>query len=285
MRDNAFGEFLPAAGHGYAQIPQVVSSLLKGEGDGPLIAVAANTEKGLETRVVDVRAEAPDAFAPRNVVKRRITDQASFIQELARRPLVDGISTVWANQKVGTVTAVYNDLGQAGEPYTARDDRLELVFIRNIDWTTLLTTVDGALHSQNDFGDLIENAGHLITSHPAAELMEIVDSIRASSSGAFESRINRANGSQTLGYSEEVSASAGRNGQLEVPRTITFEASPFEDYPAIEVRAQLRLRVTGGKLGLGLFPEPYEHRVRASWLDVTGDLSEAIAAPIYAANF
>lgn len=212
--------------------------------DGPLRIIAANGENGLETRVVDVRAEAPAAFAPRTVNDRVVTDTASFLAEITRRPLLDAVSTVWGNRQKGEITAVYDELDRnARGDYTRRGDRLILRFVPDPDWATLTGTADGKFHDQDTFGDMIEAAGHLITSHPAAELMEIVDSVRTSSKGSFESRIRRDTGTQYLTYSEEVSAKAGSSTKpLEVPREITLSARPFEDYPLVEVKCWLRLR-------------------------------------------
>ncbi|CQA11460.1 Uncharacterised protein [Mycobacteroides abscessus] len=39
-----------------------------------------------------------------------------------------------------------------------------------------------------------------------------------------------------------------------------------------------------GQLFLGLFPKPYEHLVRDAWTQKTGELSEALGVPVYAAN-
>lgn len=254
--------------------------------DGPLYLVTANGQNGLQSQIVDVRGKSPDAFPPRSVADRFVTDTASLLAEVARRPLTPGRSTVWGNRKEGKVTVVYNDLDpNVGEEYTRRDDRLILRFVADPDWKTLLASADGKYHSQDEFGDLIEAAGHLITSHPAAELIEIVDSIRASSKGSFESKIRRDTGAQHLTYSEEVSTKAGSSARpLEVPREITLSARPFEDYPQVEVRCWLRLRINQGQLGMGLFPQPFEHKVRDAWAHVTGELSEGLGVPVYAAN-
>lgn len=257
------------------------------ESDSVLYLAAANTADGeLRTRVVDVRAEAPSAFAPRTVNDRVVTDTASFLAETIRRPLITNQSTVWGNRSQGEVTVVYDELvAAADDDYTRRADRLILRFVPDPDWATLRKAADGQFHSQDEFGDLIEAAGHLITSHPAAELMEIVDSVRASSKGAFESKIRRDTGAQHLVYSEEVSTKAGSSSRpLEVPREITLSARPFEDYPEVEVTCWLRLRISQGQLFLGLFPQPYEHRVRDAWTHVTSQLAEALNVPVYAAN-
>lgn len=254
--------------------------------NGPVYLVTANGRNGLETRVIDVRDDAPKAFPPRITATRVVTDTASFLAEVARRPLIEGRSTVWGNRKYGAVTAIYDELyADANAEYTRRDDALVLQFVPDPDWATLLKAADGNFHTQVEFGDLIETAGHLITSHPAAEIVEIVDSIRASSSGAFESRIQRDTGTQSLTYTQEVKTSAGSvTKPLEVPREITLAARPFEDYPLIEVKCWLRLEVNGGGLYLALVPQPYEHLVRDAWTQVTSELAEDLGVPVYASN-
>lgn len=253
--------------------------------DGPVRVIVANGENGLEVQVADIKGAIPAAFPPRTAATRVVTDTASFTAEVTRRPLLEGKSTVWGNRQKGEVTAIYDELdANATSDYTRRADSLILRFVPDPDWATLHNAADGAYHDQDEFGDLIESTGHLITSHPAAELMEIVDSVRASKSGSFESRIRRDTGSQHLSYSEDVTAKAGTAGTLEVPRTITLKARPFEDYPEVEVTCWLRLRISQGKLYLGLFPKPYQHLVRDAWTKVTDDLAEAIKVPVYASN-
>lgn len=272
------------------EIPQHTIELVdEPSADGPVYLAAANTsDVGLRTEVVDVRDEAPWAFPPRTVSDRVVTDTASFLAEITRRGLVADVSTVWGNRKAGEVTVVYNELSPLStDSFTRRDDRLVLRFVPDPDWATLFKAADGRLHQQDEFGDLIESAGHLITSHPAAELMEMVDSIRTSSKGAFESKIRRDTGSQHLTYSEEIKASAGSVAKpLEVPKEITLVAKPFEDegYPEVAVKCWLRLKVSNGQLHLGLFPQPYEHLVRAAWTRVTGELAAGLSVPVYASN-
>ena len=275
------------------QLPEarVIDAGLPSEiADGQIVVAVANSAAGLETAVIDVRDEVPDAFPPRHTETRTVTDQASFILELSDRPLITQgqtvRSTVWANRKQGTITAIYDDhQADAVGEYANRGDRLVLQFVTDPDWTRFLKAADSAYHSQNDFADLIESVGHLITSHQAAELMEIVSSIRASSKGAFESSPNRANGSMTFTYSEEVKAQAGtRTRPLEIPTEVTFRVARFEDYPVIDITCWLRFQVRGGDLSLTLVPQPYEHRIQASWIDVVEQLATTIEHPIYASN-
>ncbi len=276
MSDNA----LELPNHTIEQVAEVVGA------DGPIYLAAVNGPSGLQSAVVDVRGAAHAAFPPRAPERRTVTDTASFLAEVTRRPLLEGLSTVWGNREKGQVSVTYDELGtDATADYTRRSDVLTLQFVDDPDWATLFKAADGDYHGQEKFGDLIEQAGHLITSHQAADIIEIVDSVRGSSKGSFESQIKRDTGSQHLTYSEEVTTKAGTASRpLEVPREIKFAARPFEDYPLIEVTCWLRLRVSQGQLFLGLFPKPYEHLVRDAWSHVTTGLSEQLGVPVYATN-
>lgn len=271
------------------QVPQVIVTKIDGYGeDGPVFLVTANGAEGMEARVVDLRAAAPAAFPPRAVAARTVTDQASLHTEVTRRPLLEGRSTVWGNRKTGTVTVVYDELEPSAlAEYTDREDRLVLQFVPDPDWAIMRGAADGRFHNQAAFADLIESAGHLITSHAAADLVECAENIRTSSSGKFESKINRTTGSQAVTYVQDVTVrggSAQKTSQLELPKTVTFRAAPFEDYPPISVECYLRLNTAGGDLQLGFFPKPYEHLIRAAWDATMLELAESIGVPVYAAN-
>ncbi|UQE73859.1 DUF2303 family protein [Gordonia sp. PP30] len=259
----------------------LTSDLVKTE-HGQVVFTAVNGAGGLETKVVDLVDGAPGAFAPRTPDVRTVIDRDSFGRELRRRGL-DSDGTVWASRAKGRVTAVYNDLStDLDDAYTRRDDRLMLQFVTDPDWSTFGNVADGQYHGQEEFGDLLDDAGHLIISHQAADLVELADSIRATSSGHFESRIQRSTGSQSVGWSESVEARAGAAGDLEVPKVVVFRVARFEDFPTVDLVCQVRLRVKGGQLLLGLFPRPYEHLLREQWQTVIGELGAEIGRDIYA---
>lgn len=202
-----------------------------------------------------------------------------------RRPLLAGQSTAWANRNSGKVSVVYDELeADATEKFTDRGDVLVLQFVADPNWTALMKAIDAEPCGQEDFADLLSSVGHLVTSHNTADLVEMVMSLRASTSGSFESRINRANGSQVLSYSEEVTATAGRTTQIEVPQFIAFRAARFEDFPPIDVTCELYLRVTGGRARLSLVARPFDHVIRETWSTVVEDLAENLGVPVYATN-
>lgn len=271
-------------------IPQALVEYVNREDygvDGPVFVFTANTaEGGLASHTVDVRAQIPNAFPPRQTDPRFVTDKVSFLAETKRRPLLPGLSTVWGNRNKGQVVVIYDELGgDATADYTRRSDQLTLQFVQSPDWATLLAVVNAKFYDQEDFGARLETVGHLVTSHDFAELLEIVDTIRGSKSGKFESRVQRATSTQSITFTEEVKASAGTaTKSLEVPKEIEFAARPFEDYPLVSVKCWLRLSVQQGDLRLALVPQPFDHVIREAWRTVTEDLAEELGVPVYAAN-
>lgn len=272
-------------------------------------AVAVTEQHGLQVNELDDTHLAPHPRRPAGV--RTVADIDSLLAELDRRPLDPAASTVWGDQHAGTVTVIYNDHAALPGPAGWRDDRLVLALKADRDWSAW-HAISGKWFGQSEFGDVIEDLLHTITDPDQADLLEIIDTIRASSSASFESpvdvgplaiagwaprgrvraplpraagiSINRHDGSQTLGYTEEVKASAGRSsGRLEVPQTLTLALRPWEGHvETYDVPAYFRLRVQGGALALAVKLKPTEQIVRAAWLDVTSKVVAATGVPVLA---
>lgn len=86
-------------------LPQAIVTEADDDGmDGQVLIVTANSATGLATEVIDVRAATPDAFPPRTVPARVVTDQASLLHETDRRPLlalrIGASPGLFANRKV-----------------------------------------------------------------------------------------------------------------------------------------------------------------------------------------
>ncbi len=242
---------------------------------GRRYAVAVTEQHGLQSVTIDESHLAPIPHRPTGT--RTVAEVLSFLDEIARRPLTVGTSTLAGDYTAGTVTAVYNDHNT--ELGGWRDDRLVLRLVPDPDWVAW-HKLSGAWFAQNEFGDKLEELVHTVVAPDQAELLEVVDSIRASSSGSFESKINRHDGSQSLSYTEEVTASAGRGatGRLEVPKTITLRLTPWEGHVAsYDVEAWFQLRVNAGQLRLAVKLKPTQQLLRTAWADVVGKIIEHTA--------
>lgn len=256
------------------------AEIITGEVDYVQHAVAVTEKHGLQTTtIVEDETRLP---TPRRVSgKRTVADVDSFLFELARRPLGDG-GTLWGNAERGNITAVYND--HDGPLAGWRDDQLIVQFKQDPDWARW-HAISGKAYSQYEFGDLIEELLHTVIDPDQADLLEIIDSIRSSSSGSFQSSINRANGSQTATYNQEVTATATttRTGTVEVPQLLTLRLRPWEGHAqTYDIQAYFRLRVSGGQLQLTIKLKPTRETLRAAWADVTRQVTDEISKPVYA---
>lgn len=93
-------------------------------------------------------------------------------------------------------------------------------------------------------------------------VLEIAQSFHAHTTAQFRSAQRLSSGETKLVYDEEVRASAGKTGELEVPRVLELGISPFVGEAAVRINAQLRYRVASGTLRIGYKLERPEQVVR-----------------------
>ena len=256
-------------------------ALVETNQEGIFLFAGNSHEHGVQTKVVDIRADIPGLLSSPEQGTRTVTDSVSFLAELDRFKL-DNAATLWGDETKGKVVAIYND--HTNEAAGHRDNKLELVLRPDPDWTSW-QQLSGRFLPQTEFGDAIEELLHTVTDPSQAELMEVIDSVRASTKGNFESSITRATGAQKLVYSEEVKTTAGRASTLTVPQTLTLAIRPFEGMDTYQVEAWFRLRVTNGQLLLSIKLKPTRAILRAAWSELVEVLEEKTAKPVLATRF
>lgn len=250
-------------------------------------AIAVTEDHGLE--VVNIEVDPKNFPTPLRVAgERTVTDLDSFLAELDRRPLdqLGDTGTLWGSAKSGVLTAIYNDHNASiatNDPGAGwRDDKLTLKLTKDEDWAAW-HALSGQFMPQNTFGDKVEELLHTITSPDQAELLEVIDSIRSSTSGEFESKIERAHGGLKLTYREDHNVTAGRAGQLEVPQIIKLNLRPWDNHPeTYDVEAYFRTRVTNGSLGLAVKLKPTATILREAWYTITQAVIGQTGKPVYA---
>lgn len=243
--------------------------------------VTAVTEQhGLQVEEIDEESIAPIPFRAKGT--RTVSEVTSLLDELTRRPLTPGISTLWGDYEKGVVTAVYNDHSSTVPGW--RDDRLMLQLAMDPDWVAW-HKVSGEWFGQEKLGDILEELLHTVIAPDQAELLEVVDSIKASTKGSFESRIDRQDGAQALTYTHEVTASAGRSSskRLEIPKQILLRLRPWEGHvDTYDITAMFKLRVSGGDLSLGVKLQPTQQILRTAWADMLKPVVAQTAIPVLA---
>lgn len=250
-------------------------------------AIAVTEQHGLQIKNIEVDpTEFPMPMRVRG--ERTVTDLDSFLAELDRRPIdqTGNTGTLWGSAKRGILTAIYNDhegtVPASSDGAGWRDDKLTLKLTQDEDWSAW-HAMSGQFFSQDTFGDKIEELLHTITSPDQAELLEVIDSIRSSTSGEFESKIERAHGGLKLTYREDHNVTAGRAGQLEVPQTIWLNLRPWEGHhETYDVEAYFRTRVSNGQLGLAIKLKPTAQIIRDAWYAITQAVSGQASKPVYA---
>ncbi|MFV8317072.1 DUF2303 family protein [Mycobacterium sp. 23] len=246
-------------------------------------AVAVTEEHGLQ--VTDIAVDPTEFPFPLRVKgERTVAELESFLAELARRPLdqIGDTGTLWGSAKRGVLTAIYNDHNTNGTDAGWRDDKLTMKLTADDDWAAW-HAMSGRLYPQNEFGDKIEELLHTITSPDQAELLEVIDSIRSSTSGEFESKVERAHGGLKLTYREDHTVTAGKGRELEVPQVIILNLRPWEGHPeTYPVEAKFRTRVTNGSLGLAIKLQPTAQILREAWHTITQAVTGQTGKPVLA---
>ena len=244
-------------------------------------AISVTDGHGLQTHVLDEHSQ---LLRPHRVQgTRTVSELVSLLDELVRRPVTPGYSTVWGDYTTGTVTAVYNE--HVDDLAGWRDDLLTLQLSTDPDWAAWQQISGKWFTSQTEFGDIIEELLHTVISPDQAELYEIIHSIRATSSAQFESRIDRSVSAQNLTYTEEIKSSAGgkSTGKLEVPKTITLQLRPWEGHvETYDIEAWFRLQVSHGQLGLSIKLKPTQQILRKAWADMITKISAQTEIPVLA---
>lgn len=272
-----------------SQEPQQLAEIDLAEDSVPsgVHVIAATTQdQGLQVHTVDLRDIIPGVTKSAEAGTRLVTDVPSFLAELDRYPIGtanSGYGTLWGDETKGRIDAVYNDhhLDGAG----LRDNRLRLELRADDDWVAW-HALSGKYFPQVEFGDRVEELLHTVVDPAQADLVEVINSIRAASKGVFESTVDRSNGSQALEYRQETTATAGRASRLEIPQTVTLALRPWEGLETYKVEGWFRFTTDGGRLLLTIKLKPTRNILRQAWSDVVAQIEEHLdGKPVLATRF
>lgn len=205
---------------------------------------------------------------------QRVLDAESFVAEVQRRALTSGASgtTVYADARTLSLVAVLND--DNGTAPGWRDYRVEYEVALTPEWVHWggRNNTDLALES---FARHIEDGLEQIVEPPAADMLELAQTFHAQTGAKFKQASRLATGSTSLVYEEDVSASAGAAGQVEIPQTFTLRLAPLYGTPVSDVEAWFRYRLKSGQLTLSYKlrrPEEFERSGFAYVVDRVSEL-------------
>jgi uncharacterized protein YfdQ (DUF2303 family) len=142
------------------------------------------------------------------------------------------------------------------------------------------TTASGKLMSQDAFAEFLESHLPDLVDPDAATMLEIAQSIQASTTGEFQSASRLQSGARKLIFTEETTAKAGSRGELEIPEVFKIAVIPFEGAVRYSVNARLKYRINRKELTLGFLLEQPEDRLACAFEEVVSLIAAGIDTPI-----
>lgn len=213
-----------------------------------LVAFVIPEDAKLETVNLHERLDRYAAAPTRATGTHSAATVKSFI-DIAARHKDTLATTVWVHPVTGDIVAVLNDHGDAQAPGWG-DHRVHLKLTATEEWKRW-TALDGQFLDQQKFAEHIQDGLTEIAEPPAADLLEVVQTMQGSSNASWANGVNLVNGAVTMQYVENVDAMAGREGKLTVPTDFSLVMAPFIGEDSVQIDAKLRWRMHGGKLSIG----------------------------------
>lgn len=198
-------------------------------------------------------------------------DSASFCAYVTRHA-TEG-TELWANRDSSKITAILN-ADTAAEP-GHRDHIATLALKKTRAWDAWLG-IDGNLHSQEEFASFIESRQIDIIEPAGADILELVQTIKQTTSVEFESAKRLSDGQTVIVHRETSTATAGTKGEFAVPEQFVIGIKPYETAQPYRVVAHLRTRVKDGRLALGIVLERPDDILDAAFTEVHKNVADAL---------
>ncbi len=206
-----------------------------------LYAMARHAERD----VLDLSAYLDTPKRAKGTVTAQTVDD--FARYVARHDTQDG-TTVWVDMDTHRVVGVLDDHGQETPGWGEHRAVLQL---KATDQWAHWTKLDGRLVDQETFAEHIEDGQREIVEPDPLFMLEIAQTMQGHTKADWKSARRLQDGRVSFGYHEDATATAGGNGELEIPATFKLGIAPFLGEESYGLTARLRWRVNGGNLQIG----------------------------------
>ena len=192
----------------------------------------------------------------------------------------DANSVIFVNVLGGKIQAVldYHEATSVAEYGSNAKQRLcshKAIF--NVEQTPEFKKIrdkSGESMSQSDFALFLEDVMPYINQPAAAELYEIVSTLSAKTSVDFKSGVRTDNGQVSITYNENIDASAGREGKLNIPEQIVFGIQVHRGGSHYALPARFRYRIKDGNLRMWYDLDQLEKAIEKSMEDTVTYIRE-----------
>jgi uncharacterized protein YfdQ (DUF2303 family) len=208
-----------------------------------------------------------------------------FIDYINNHVHPENRAEIWADCAHNTITAVLNGhsrnaSGDLNQHPGWGDHRAILQFQLTSAWADWSKFCEQS-HPQSEFADFLEDHLSDVVEPDAAHLLEIASSLSISSGVQFKQATRLATGEVSFQYTEEHTATGGRQNLLKIPKAVTLALAPFEGSAAFRVPARFRYSLREGKLGLRLLLDRPDQILRSSIDDACKGIAAATQLTVY----
>lgn len=194
------------------------------------------------TKAVQAAAEAP-ARKSGTVALSSVESFVSYVKDQG----VSARSYIYADPDARTLTAVLND-NEAFSPESGwRDFRAVFKLELSREFANWMSS-NGKQMEQEAFAIFLEDNIADIAEPSGEMLMAVALTLQAKTEVNFSSHRRLDNGQVQLAYSEALSATAGGDGSIEIPREFALGLRLFKQGQGYKIKARLKYRLGGGKV-------------------------------------
>lgn len=208
-----------------------------------------------------------------------VTDTASWLAYYAKHSAAG--TEVFGDVRTSTVTAILNAPAAPTEPAWG-DHRLALQLEHSPAWQAW-TEKNGTWLTQDSFAEHIEDRTPDLVKPDAATMLEVAQTVRATTNVKFESASRLHDGQRRFQYAETMESKAGTRGELSVPTALSLALQVWRGVPiVVPVTARFRFRIAADGLRLAFVLDRLEDVLDAAWKDLLEELTKGIDTPVLA---
>lgn len=202
---------------------------------------------------VDVRTIDFDDLRPRPrraTGIQKVSSAAGFVAAVNQRQLSDeeNMPIIYADNAEMALVCVMNDHGPEGPGW--RDHLIELRLERTEEWEHWLN--GQGQRGQEAFARHIQEGMAEIVSPEPSVMMDVAQNFHMTSQSKAKQAKRLKDGRTQVVYEEDVDASAGEDGTVEIPDTFELKARPFYGSALFDVMARLEFTPPrSGSLSIG----------------------------------
>lgn len=191
----------------------------------------------------------------------------------------DAQSEVWADFPKTRIVGLIN--AHAGGTQAGHEDhRVAYSVLKTPAWLAW-AELDGKFLDQAKFAEHIEDRAIDIINPSAADMLELAQTFQATTGVEFKSSKRLSSGESQIEYREQIDATAGKAGKLEIPEKFELAIVPFYGAQAYKVIARLRYRIGGGHLLLSYKLERPEELLEDAFGSVVHKVGDLIKVPVW----